>query len=195
LSIHENVLVGRTAMAGRLRIALGTERPWGWRSGPPIRLLRRHRVEFVVIGGVAASFYAPSRPIPNDLDVVVVTSPGSALGMYEALCQIVREVPLRSSPPEFSAAGFRMEAEMRVEASSWTLHVVGAKAGVDAADLLQRAQWVPIDRAWTPICSRDDLLSLKMRDGRPTDVADVELLRTHVLAIRSGRRRRASGGG
>lgn len=146
--------------------------------------LHDHHVDFVIVGGVAASLHGGSR-VTFDLDVVPRLAPGS----WQAAVDLLWSLGARPRIPEpverirdveqvrqwrrdkgMLALTFRMpDGSVEVDL------LVGESDAFDA--LRQRAVTVTVDRRTFFVASIDDLISMKRRAGRPRDVLDIAELR------------------
>jgi hypothetical protein len=141
-------------------------------------LLNRHRVRYILAGGVAANLHGSVRAT-RDVDILVPKDRANA----ERLLQALSELPY----------GVARELDAR-EVFDRAITIVGDDPRVD---ILTVAWDVTFERAWpsrlvrrisgvrVPYLGLSDLLRSK-RTGRARDQADIEALR----GARRGRRRR-----
>ena len=148
-------------MAGATR---GTEN----RAIRVCRLLNRHRVRYLIAGGVAANLHGSVRAT-LDVDILVPRDLVNTRRLLGALA----ELP------------YRIAAELDAsDVTSKPFTIVGDDPRVD---ILTIAGSLTFDRAWpnrivrridgvrVPYLALDDLLTSK-RTGRPSDEADIEVL-------------------
>jgi hypothetical protein len=144
-----------------------------------IRVLVKHAVRFIVVGGVAGRVWG-SPAITNDLDICYERSREN----YEALAAALRELGagLRGAPPGLP---FQLDAHTIKQGDCFTfttvagdLDCLGTPSGTRGySDLLQNATEEELEeglRVW--ITSIDDLLRMKRAAGRPKDLLAVEIL-------------------
>ncbi len=146
------------------------------------RLLNRHRVRYLLAGGVAANLHGSVRAT-KDVDVLVPRDPGNMARLLAALSELPYGVAR-----ELEAADLVSRA----------ITIVGDDPRVD---ILTVAWSVTFAKAWprrivrriagvrVPYLGRGDLIASK-RTGRPSDTADIEQLMPRARAVRSGPRGR-----
>jgi hypothetical protein len=151
-----------------------------------LRVLSEHRVEFVVIGGLAVALHGYVRAT-KDLDIVPEQSRANLTGLWNALSEI------DAAPTEL--ADFRTE-EMPIAFSRDTLIEVGGnwafytrlgridvmqwvKGAESYAELRVGAERVEELSVGYPIwvAGLDDLISMKEAAGRDLDRIDITALR------------------
>ena len=130
---------------------------------------------YVVVGGIAVIRHGVVRAT-KDLDVVVATDEATAT----ALARLVRD--WHATRPDGSAE------DRRLPSMGWPLHLRTAHglidvlaeepAPLDLDGLLSRADERRVDDVPAPICSLPDLVALKRRAGRPSDLEDLSRLET-----------------
>lgn len=177
--------LGTSAIARRYELALTTRRMWGWGLSALVRPFVRRGVRFVVVGGVALSYYTNGKTRPADLDILLDQTAEAASGSYEALLEIIGRGVI-SGPPEFSSTAIREGLEMTFKTALGTLHLIGRSAGPEAEGIIARRHWVWLDRTRAPLCELADLVALKERDRREKDLLDLQLL--HDLGLHRGER-------
>jgi len=146
--------------------------------------LHDHRVDFVIVGGVAASLHG-GRRVTFDLDVVPSLEPNS----WRAVVDLLWEIGARPRIPESHERIRDVEQVRRWRAEKGMLAMsfrtpdgsievdllVGE--GDDFAGLRQRATRVTVAHRTFFVASIDDLIAMKTRAGRPQDLLDVAELR------------------
>ena len=146
--------------------------------------LHDHHVDFVIVGGVAASLHGGSR-VTFDLDVVPSLTPDS----WQAAVDLLWSLGARPRIPEpvdrirdvEQVRRWRRDKGMLAlnfrapDGSTEVDLLVGESDGFDA--LRQRAVKVTVNRRTFFVASIDDLVSMKERAGRPQDVLDIAELR------------------
>ncbi len=149
-----------------------------------LNALHDHRVEFVIVGGVAAALHGGSR-VTFDLDVVPRLEPKSWRSAVDLLWKLGAR-PRIPEPVERirnveHVRRWRREKGMlalNFRASDDGTEVDLLVAESDAFDeLKQRAVEVTVDQRTFFVASIDDLISMKQRAGRPQDLLDIAELR------------------
>ena len=149
-----------------------------------LNALHDHRVEFVIVGGVAAALHGGSR-VTFDLDVVPRLEPESWRSAVDLLWKLGAR-PRIPEPVERirnveHVRRWRREKGMlalNFRASDDGTEVDLLVAESDAFDeLKQRAVEVTVDQRTFFVASIDDLISMKQRAGRPQDLLDIAELR------------------
>jgi hypothetical protein len=168
--------------------------------GDPAALLRvlvRHRVRFVVIGGIAA--IAHGYPLPTeDLDV----TPARDHENLERLAAALRALDARLRLPRGrESVAFPRDAEMLAHADQWMLttrlgdlDVIFQPAGTRGFDDLSRgATSVELGtrrKIRVLVAALADVIRSKEAANRPKDQAQLPALRQTLEAIRARRRTR-----
>ena len=142
--------------------------------------LHDHHVEFVIVGGVAASLHGGSR-VTFDLDVV----PSLAQASWQAAVDLLWSLGARPRIPEpldrirdaEQVRRWRTEKGMLAlnfrapDGSTEVDLLVGESDTFDA--LRQRAVKVTVGERTFLVASIDDLIKMKQRAGRPQDLLDI----------------------
>jgi hypothetical protein len=139
--------------------------------------LARHRVDFVLVGGMAAQTHGNTR-MTNDVDVIPHPDPQNLARLAEAL----RALDARVLNPGHE--DLEIDATMLPRATIWqlatphgdidVLHEAPGAAPYD--QLRERALVIALDELRIPVAGRDDLIRMKLARGRPVDRADVAAL-------------------
>jgi hypothetical protein len=149
-----------------------------------LRVLVKHRVEFVVIGGVAARLRgAPI--LTQDLDVTPRASPSNLTALAAALDDLGARLRTSTDP---EGVAFPHSAELLAAAKSWTLttslgdlDLVLEPAGTRGyEDLKEQAEslTVAVDPPLAvDVASLEDIIRSKQAAGRAKDQAALPLLR------------------
>lgn len=134
-------------------------------------LLRKHGVEFVIVGGYAVSFHAKPR-YTKDIDIAVRATRENAQRILDALGDF-----------GFGTLGLVVEDFLPTDA------IVQLGVPPNRIDLLTGLSGVSFDAIWEHRCegkfghvdvdyiSREDLIANKESVGRPQDLLDVEWLK------------------
>jgi hypothetical protein len=143
-----------------------------------LRTLERHRVRFVVIGGMAGRSWG-SPTITRDIDV----SYDRATDNLERLAAALQDLDAqpRGADPDLP---FLLDAETLRRGLNFTfttragdVDVLGQPAGVDGwAELAPNAVPMEIGGVTVPVADLDDLIRMKLATGRPKDRIEVEVL-------------------
>lgn len=146
-----------------------------------IRILNRHRVRFVVIGGYAVAFHGLPRAT-DDIDVLIDRREANIRRVERALIEFAGAAP--------SARALRRPAGIvRIGGSTVHIDVTTKIDGIrDFAPVWARR--VRGDFLGTPAnyISTADLLRTKRAANRPKDQGDIAFLRDAIRARRAARR-------
>jgi hypothetical protein len=140
-------------------------------------VLDAHRVEYVVIGGIAVQVYGHVR-MTNDVDLI----PSPAPHNLEYLAAALEELEARVLNP--GSEHLTIDAQMLPRATLWQLatrhgdiDVLHDAPGAGSfSQLRERALVITLGDRPIPIASRDDLIRMKRAAGRPIDLSDVAAL-------------------
>jgi predicted nucleotidyltransferase len=147
-----------------------------------LRLLAAARVEFIIVGGAAATVHGSSR-LTQDLDIVYRRSPDNLRRLEQALAP---EHPyLRGAPVGLP---FRLDAETLERGLNFTLvtdlgdlDLLGEIAGGGGYEaLLADAQAIEVFGSKCLVLGIDRLIAVKRAAGRPKDleaIAELEKIR------------------
>ena len=149
-----------------------------------LNALHDRRVDFVIVGGVAAVLHGGSR-VTFNLDVVPSLTPDS----WETAVDLLWGLGARPRIPEplerirdvEHVRRWRREKGMLArnfctpDGSTEVDLLVGESDAFD--ELKQRAVEVTVDQRTFFVASIDDLISMKQRAGRPQDLLDIAELR------------------
>jgi hypothetical protein len=147
----------------------------------PLRSLRsliRHKVDFVLIGGLGARLYG-SPTVTGDIDICYERSTenlerlASALSSLDATLRgVAEDVPLRLDAQTLAAGD-----HFTFMTKAGGLDCLGSPAGVGGFEGLAReAQVFDIDGMTVRVASIEDLIRMKSAAGRPKDRIEVEIL-------------------
>ena len=149
-----------------------------FRPEDAIRLLGRHGVRYVLIGGLAATAHG-SAIVTVDLDLCHAIDPSN----LEALASALREVhaDLRGAEPGLP---FRLDAPTLQRGDSFTfmtdvgaLDILATPAGTSGFEELARTEeGYDLFGYRVLVASVDDLIRMKRAAGRPKDLLAVEEL-------------------
>jgi len=140
-----------------------------------LRVLAEHRVDFLVIGGVAAQVHGRRRTT-KDLDVTPAPDPENLARLHAAL------VALDAHPAELGPGAPTPTVEKLLSAPivvplntrHGELHVLNEVPGARAYDEMRtRALTIDLDGIAVQIVGVDDLIRMKQTAGRPSDIEDI----------------------
>ena len=151
-------------------------------AGPPdveriFATLNAHRVEYVVVGGIAVQVHGHVR-MTNDLDLIPAPTPRNLERLAAALTELDAHVLNPGSEH------LLIDAQMLPRATLWqfsTRHgdidvLHDAPGSAPFPQLRERALVIAPGEHPIPIAGRDDLIRMKRASGRPTDLADIAAL-------------------
>lgn len=147
----------------------------------PLRLLRtldRHRVRFVVIGGIAGRLWG-SPTVTNELDICYARD-GANL---EALAAALRDLKVklrganRDLPFDTSARTLELGDHFTFTTRFGNLDILGTPKGTAGYDSLARTA-APTDVGGVNVlvAAIEELILMKRAAGRPKDLVEVEIL-------------------
>lgn len=147
----------------------------------PLRALRtldEHRVEFVVIGGIAGRLWG-SPTVTNDIDVCYRDSPEN----LERLASALRALRARlrgvddDVPFQLDAAALANGDAFTVATDAGNLDVLGTPSGTNGFDdLVATAVEMDLADLKVMVCDLEDLIRMKRAASRPKDLIEIEVL-------------------
>jgi hypothetical protein len=142
-----------------------------------LRALAEHRVEYVLIGGLAVQTHGHVRTT-NDADLIPAPDPAN----LERLAVALRSLDARVVNAD--GDDVEIDAKMLPRATIWQF--ITRDGGIDVmhevpggrpyAELSERALRVRLGDIDVPVVGLDDLIQMKLARGRPVDLADVAAL-------------------
>jgi hypothetical protein len=143
-----------------------------------LETLLRHRVRFVVIGGIAGRLLG-SPTLTNDLDICYARDRKNLSALSAALLEL--EATLRGAP---EGLPFRPDVPTLEAGDHFTFTTnagnfdcVGTPAGSGGfQDLIAGATIMSIGQMSVPIVALEDLIRMKEAAGRPKDRIELEIL-------------------
>jgi hypothetical protein len=140
-------------------------------------MLDAHKVEYVVIGGIAVQVYGHVR-MTNDIDLIPSPTPQN----LERLAAALRDLEAHILNP--GSEHLTIDAQLLPRATLWQLatchgdiDVLHEAPGASSfAHLRERALLITLGGHSIAVASRDDLIKMKREAGRPVDLADVAAL-------------------
>lgn len=175
LGISWNRMSAGLAATGR---GAGEDRPEpGLEAERILAALAKHRVDYVLIGGLAVQAHGHVRTT-NDADLIPAPDPSNRTRLAEALRSLDARVLDRGHGDD------RIEADMLPGATLWQLvtregciEVMTEAAGARPyAELSKRALLVDLGEIEVRVVGLEDLIQMKLARGRPLDLADVAAL-------------------
>ncbi len=133
------------------------------------RVLAAHRVEYVVIGGLAVQAHGHPRTT-QDLDLIPEPTPENRGRLLAALTELgARRVAARAAGPmSIPETGV---LELDTDAGGIDVHAAPSGAA-PYADLRARALVIELDVP-VAVVGQDDLIAMKRASGRPIDRSDI----------------------
>ncbi len=141
------------------------------------RTLAEHRVDYVLIGGLAVQTHGHVRTT-NDADLIPAPDPANLRRLAAALRSLEARL---LNPGEENTA---VDAKMLPKATIWQF--VTRDGAIDVmrevpggrsyAELSDRALRVRLGEIEVPVVDLDDLIQIKLARGRPVDISDVAAL-------------------
>ena len=148
-----------------------------WDPLEALRSLDRHRVRFVVIGGLAARLQG-SPSVTNDTDICYERSFENADRLANALRSL--RAMLRGVADDLP---FRLDAATVLAGDHFTfttsagnLDCLGTPAGADFDALWSASIVLDLDGLTARVAAIDDLIAMKRAAGRRKDLIEVEVL-------------------
>ena len=135
-----------------------------------LKLLNAHRVEFLLIGGLAVSHHGYPRST-SDMDVWVAPNRSNA----ERLVACLREFGFNT--PEVAPDLFdNPNRIVRMGVAPVRIEIVTQISGVDFETCFPRADYLDVNGNVIRVISLKDLRANKLASGRPKDLDDLENL-------------------
>jgi hypothetical protein len=146
--------------------------------GRLLETLQRHRVRFVVIGGLAGRLHG-SPTLTNDLDICYARDDANLASLAAALRELCAR--LRGAPNDvpflLDATTLRAGDHFTFSTDAGNLDILGLPAGTAGfSDLARSAQAMELPAGAVPVASLDDLIRMKRCAGRPKDKIELEVL-------------------
>lgn len=145
-----------------------------------LEVLARHRVEFVLIGGLAGALHG-SPAATNDADICPARTPDNLARLTEALVDLDARMRTESEP---NGLAFDRSAEfldvvelLNTTTDAGDLDISFVPTGTDGYDdLAGRAVEFDIGDVRVLVASLDDVIHSKRVAGRPKDLATLPVL-------------------
>jgi hypothetical protein len=151
-------------------------RPWD--PAGTFRVLEAHQVDYVVIGGLAASLLG-STSVTDDTDICYARDDpnlerlaGALQEMNARLRGVTDDVPFI-----LDAKTLRAGLHFTFATDYGSLDCLGKPAGVEGyEELMANAVRKEVHGMQVPVCSLRDLMAMKRAAGRPVDLRELEIL-------------------
>jgi len=131
--------------------------------------LHRHKVKYLVIGGIAAVLHGVPRAT-FDLDLFIEATPENAQRLLDALLEAGLATASLITPEELLAHEITVfKDRVRIDVQTYT-------PGLDFPTAWARRETVEYEGTPFFLVSRADLIASKRAAGRPVDLEDVRLL-------------------
>jgi hypothetical protein len=144
-----------------------------------LEILAKHRVRFVVIGGIAANLRG-STTLTQDIDVCYARD-GDNLGrLAKALKEL--QARLRGAPSDvpfvLDAKTLAMGDHFTFVTEAGSLDILGHPSGIPGGyeELERAADEMDLGSFSVKVASIDDLIRMKRAAGRPKDLIELEVL-------------------
>ena len=135
-----------------------------------LRLLGRHRVKYLVVGGYSVAYHGYPR-YTGDIDIYVAISPRNAT----ALVKVFRDFGFGEDGP--NAAAFQHRGHVvRIGREPMRLEILNEIDGVTFDECYACRTRARLGGLTANFIGLDELLKNKRRAGRPKDLADVAVL-------------------
>ncbi len=140
-------------------------------------VLAEHRVDYVVVGGVAVQVHGHVR-MTNDLDLIPAPDPAN----LDRLAGALRTLNARVLNP--GSEDLEIDASMLPRATLWQLSTElgdidllhDAPGAAAFEDLRSRSLLIALGPHEIHVAGRDDLIRMKRAAGRPIDLEDIAAL-------------------
>lgn len=152
-----------------------------------LRALIKHKVSFVVVGGVAVAHHGYVRTT-KDIDIVPDPSEGNLRRLWAALQELDAEpLALQDLRPEELPVPLALEGLLQL--GNWDLATKHGRLDIlqyirgklesadDYADLVRRSEEARFDFGTVRFASYADILDMKTLAGRDQDLVDIRALR------------------
>ena len=136
-----------------------------------LRLLNRHRVRYLIVGGYSVAYHGYPR-YTGDIDIFVALSARNAT----ALARVFRDFGFGSGAPK-PAAFLQPGYVIRLGREPMRLEILNEIDGVRFEQCYTRRVRVRIGGCAMNFIGYEDLLKNKRSAGRPKDLVDLETLR------------------
>jgi len=143
-----------------------------------LKLLHRHGVGFVIIGGIAGRLWG-STTVTNDLDICYARDRAN----LESLARALRELKAklrgtdRDLPFQADARTLELGGHFTFVTSAGNFDCIGTPAGTTGYDQLARtATSMDLGDLSAPVAAIEELILMKRASARPKDLVEVQIL-------------------
>jgi predicted nucleotidyltransferase len=153
-----------------------------------LRVLARHEVEFIVVGGMAAVFHG-APVVTYDLDVLHARTPANVARLLGALQELQAyyrtDLVRRLSPNESHLVS---PGHQLLMTQYGPLDVLGSiDEGAGYTDLLDQSEEIIVGEMRLRVLELERLIAVKERAGRAKDLAALPVLRSTLAERRRAR--------
>jgi Nucleotidyl transferase of unknown function (DUF2204) len=131
--------------------------------------LQRHKVRYIVIGGIAAVLHGVPRAT-FDLDILIDANTDNAKKLLDALLEARLGTAALTNPEEL------LSQEITIFKDRVRIDVQTSTPGLKFEEAWERRETMEYQKQKFYVASREDLISSKRAAGRPVDLEDVRLL-------------------
>lgn len=131
--------------------------------------LQRHKVRYIVIGGIAAVLHGVPRAT-FDLDILIDSNSENAKNLLDALLEAKLGTAALTTPEEL------LSQEITIFKDRVRIDVQTSTPGLKFEEAWERRETMEYQKQEFYVASREDLISSKRAAGRPVDLEDVRLL-------------------
>jgi tRNA nucleotidyltransferase/poly(A) polymerase len=131
--------------------------------------LQRHKVRYIVIGGIAAVLHGVPRAT-FDLDILIEAKPENAKNLLKAFLDAGLGTAALTTPEEL------LSQEITIFKDRVRIDVQTSTPGLKFEEAWERRETMEYQKQKFYVVSREDLISSKRAAGRPVDLEDVRLL-------------------
>ena len=134
-----------------------------------IRVLSKHKVKYVVIGGIAAVLHGVPRAT-FDLDILIEATPSNAQRLLDALLEA------KLGTASLISANELLAHEITIFKDRVRIDVQTTTPGLRFEDAWQNRETMEYQGQTFYVVSRDDLIASERASGRTVDLEDARLL-------------------
>jgi hypothetical protein len=138
------------------------------------RVLNRHEVSYVVVGGFAVAAWGVVRAT-EDLDIVVEQSWDNADRLAHALAELEAQHATDPTTPLTQETLVRREDRL-FSTKHGQVHILNNVGTIPAYPDLMPAQLIEVDDERVRVATKDQLRAMKTGTGRPKDAFDLDEL-------------------
>ena len=131
--------------------------------------LQRHKVRYVVIGGIAAVLHGVPRAT-FDLDILIDANHDNAKKLLDALLEAKLGTAAMTTAEEL------LSQEITIFKDRVRIDVQTSTPGLKFEEAWKRHETMEYQNQQFLVASREDLIASKRASGRPVDLEDVRLL-------------------